>query len=221
MKALVAWGGGKEASLACYRARDIDNLEIACLLNMISEGGARSRTHGIGSELLRAQAQAMGIPIVQRKTTWEDYEQTFKAAVSDLKREDVRAGVFGDIDLVEHRDWVERVCVEIGIEPFLPLWEEEREKLLEEFIDLGFEAIVVATRAEFLGEEWLGRRIDADFVRDMKGIAGLDLCGEKGEYHTFVFGGPIFSNPVEFVTAGKRLQDGHWFLELGVRNGNL
>lgn len=214
MKAFVSWSGGKETSLAYYRAKDIDNFEVKYLLNMVSEDGMHSRSHGISSDLLRAQAEAIGIPIVQRKTTWKNYEEEFKKAVSDFKKEDAQAGVFGDIDLQEHRDWVEKVCKDMGIKPILPLWKEEREKLLEEFIDLGFKAIIVATQAELLGKEWLGQRIDEKFIEDIKALGNIDLCGENGEYHTFVYDGPIFKRPVEFIIGKKILKDRRWFLQL-------
>ncbi|MDI6890045.1 MAG: diphthine--ammonia ligase [Thermodesulfovibrionales bacterium] len=214
MRVFISWSGGKETSLACYRAIKIWNLEIKYLLNMVSEDGMHSRSHGISSDLLIAQAEAIGIPIVQRKTAWQNYEEEFKRAASDFKNEGVQAGVFGDIDLQEHRDWVEKVCKEIDIKPILPLWEEERERLLEEFIRVGFKAVVVATNSDFLGEEWLGREIDKKFVEDLKALSNIDLCGERGEYHTFVYDGPIFKRPVEFTVGKSVLKDKQWFLEL-------
>ncbi len=214
MKAFVSWSGGKDTSLACYRAKNIDDFEVKYLLNMVSEDGKHSRSHGVSSKLLKLQAEAIGIPIVQRKTTWKTYEEEFKRAVSDLEKDGIEAGVFGDIDLQGHRDWVERVCKEIGIRPILPLWKEEREKLLEEFIQAGFKAIVVATNADFLGEEWLGREINGKFIEGLKAIGDVDLCGERGEYHTFVYDGPIFKNVIEFTVGEKVLKDKHWFLEL-------
>lgn len=235
MKAFVSWSGGKETSLACYKAMQ-DHIKVIYLLNMISEDGRRSRSHGLSSALLRAQADAMGIPIIQRKTTWKSYERVFKRAVLELRKEDIEIGVFGDINLQEHRDWVERVCREIEIKPLLPLWEKDREKLLKEFIRAGFEALVVATKADLLGKEWLGRKIDEEFIKDLKrlgnispvrnkspeatastlsGISnGVDLCGEKGEYHTFVTDGPLFKRRVKILKSKKIQRNGHWFLEI-------
>jgi len=181
---------------------------------MVSEDGMRSRSHGLRSELLKLQAQAMGIPIVQRKTTWQNYEEEFKKAVGSFVKEGVQAGVFGDIDFQEHRDWVDRVCKEVGIKPILPLWKREREKLITEFVHLGFKAIIVATNSEFLGKEWLGRRIDRKLIKELKATGNVDLCGEGGEYHTFVYDGPIFKKPVEFTMGKKVLKDKHWFLEI-------
>ena len=221
MKAFVSWSGGKETSLSCYKVMQNQDVKVAYLLNMISEDGKYSRSHGIGSDLLRAQSEAIEIPIVQRKTSWKTYEEEFKRAVSDLEKDGIEAGVFGDIDLQEHRDWVERVCREIGIKPILPLWtppthhpNKKREELLKEFIQTGFKAIIVATNSDFLGKEWLGREINGEFIEGLKAIGDVDLCGERGEYHTFVYDGPIFKKSVEFIIGKKVLKDKHWFLEL-------
>ena len=230
MKAFVSWSGGKETSLACYKAMQNKNLKVKYLLNMISEDGKHSSSHGLDSGLLRAQSDAMGIPIIQEKTTWEGYEKVFKRRLSRLKESGVEIGIFGDIDLQEHRDWVERVCREIGIRPVLPLWKEDREVLLKEFIQAGFKAIVVATKADLLGKEWLGRRIDKGFIKNLKKQSNVDLCGEKGEYHTFVYDGPIFREPVRFTTARKVFKDKprscaqergkRWFLEIIPEGGS-
>ena len=184
------------------------------MVNMVSGNGKYSRTHGISTHYLKLQSEAMGIPIIQKKTSWQNYENNFKQVVLYLKDKGLNLGIFGDIDLQEHRDWVEKVCKDMGIKPILPLWKEEREKLLEEFIDLGFKAIIVATQAELLGKEWLGRRIDKKFVKEIKAIGNIDLCGEKGEYHTFVYAGLIFQNRIEFEQGKKTLRDEHWFLEI-------
>jgi uncharacterized protein (TIGR00290 family) len=212
MKAFISWSGGKESSLSCYKT--MKELEIAYLLNMISDDGKRSRSHGIDSMLLKVQSEAIGIPIVQRKSSWQDYEQEFKKAVSELKKRNIEAGVFGDIDLEEHREWVERVCEELGIEAILPLWGKTRAEVVGEFIDSGFEAVVVATKQDLLGPEWLGRRIDGKFVRNMKSLRNVDLCGESGEYHTFVTNGPIFEKRVNILETRKVQRDEHWFLEI-------
>lgn len=214
MKAFVSWSGGKETALSCYRAMRNRDIQVAYLLNMISENGKRSRTHGISSKLLRSQAQAMGIPIVQRQTTWETYEREFKKAVSDLRKKGIRAGIFGDIDLREHRDWVERVSEESGIKPIFPLWKMEREEILAELICSGFQAIVVAAKADLLDSKWIARKIDREFINDLKKIAEVDLCGEAGEYHTFVTAGPIFQKKINILKTEKSKRNKHWYLEV-------
>jgi uncharacterized protein (TIGR00290 family) len=216
MKAFVSWSGGKESSLTYYRAIK-KNLDIKYLLNMVSEDGRYSRSHGISSDLLRAQAKALGIFISQRKTSWQNYEEEFKKALLDFKKEDIQIGVFGDIDLQEHREWIERVCKEMDIKSIFPLWKEEREELLKEFMQVGFKAIVVATHADFLDQKWLGKSINREFIEELKTFRNVDLCGEKGEYHTFVYEGPIFKSPIKFIMGEKILKDKHWFLELELK----
>lgn len=214
MKAFVSWSGGKESAWAFYKVRQDKKIKPVSLLNMISEDGKSSRSHGIGSDLLRLQAEAMGIPMVQRRAARKSYEAEFRKALLDFKKEGIEAGVFGDIDFQEHRDWIERVCKESGIKPVLPLWKYKREELLKEFIGSGFKAMVVTTRTNFLGEEWLGREIDKKFVTALKAMDKIDLCGEKGEYHTFVYDGPGFKSKVKFISGKKIFKDKHWFLEL-------
>lgn len=217
MKAFASFSGGKESVLSCYRATKL-GINISYLVNMTSCDGRYCRSHGISWEVLRIQAEGIGIPVIQGKTTWRDYEERFKRVISRMEKEGIRAGVFGDIDLQEHRCWVERVCSEVGIKPILPLWGEEREQILKEFIKVGFKAIIVATKADLLGKEWLGRRIDEEFLKDLKTL-GIDLCGEKGEYHTFVFDGPLFRKPMKIITGKRVLKRNHWFLEIVPKEG--
>ncbi len=212
-RAFISWSGGKDCCLACYRAV-ASGLQIRYLLNMVTEDGQRSRSHGLAAKWLQMQAQAIGIPLVQRSTTGTDYETEFKSVLLALKQEGIAAGVFGDIDFNAHREWIDRVCSETGITPYLPLWEENQNKLLREFIGLGFEAVVVATRADMLDEEWLGRKLDSDFLADLAKLENITPCGEAGEYHTLVINGPLFQKGLEITGANKVLRDGHWFLDI-------
>ncbi|MBU0599284.1 diphthine--ammonia ligase [bacterium] len=220
IKAFCCWSGGKDSALSLYRAQQDQQIEVTHLLNMLAEDGEHSRSHGIRAELLKTQASAIDIPIVQRKATargaisGNTYEQEFKKVVLELKDTGVDAGIFGDIDLQVHRDWVERVCKEIEITPILLLWKGNREELITEFIDVGFKTIVVTTNANYLGKEWLGRQIDKEFVAELKALGNIDLCGEDGEFHTFVYDGPIFKHPVKFTVGEKVLKDNRWFLEI-------
>ena len=213
MKAFACWSGGKESAISCYRAEKM-GIDVAYLVNMVSEDGRYSRSHRIPSALLRMQAEAIGIPIVQCNTSWKDYEEKFKKRITRLKKEGIEIGVFGDIDIQEHRDWVEDACKDSGIRPILPLWKEKREKLLNDFIKEDFKAIVVVTQANLLGRGWLGQRVDKKFMKRLKALGNIDLCGEKGEYHTLVFDGPIFKEPLEIITGNKIFKDNHWFLEI-------
>ena len=212
----TSWSGGKDSCFACYQAI-VSGLKVRYLVNMITEDAKRSWTHGQSPELLQVQAKAIGIPLVQRRTTMADYEAKFKDMMLSLKQEGINGGVFGDIDLEEHRQWIERVCHEVDITPHLPLWGQSQDKIMRDFIDLGFEAVVVVTKSDLLGEEWLGRKVDLDFIKhldELRETKDITLCGEAGEYHTFVTDGPLFNQRIEILETNRVLRDEHWFLEI-------
>lgn len=212
----ASWSGGKDSCLACYRAID-SGLKVRYLANTVTEDGKRSRSHGLPAKVIQVQSEAVGIPLVQRRTTWDNYEAEFKSMLRTFKQEGVNGGVFGDIDFEEHRQWTDRVCQEVAITPHLPLWGESQDKILRDFIDLGFEAIVVATKADLLGEEWLGQRVDLDFIRhleELKETKDITPCGEAGEYHTLVIDGPLFKKRMEILKTRNVFRDAHWFLDI-------
>ena len=212
-RVVASWSGGKESCFACYKAIR-EGFEVSHLLNFVSKDG-RCMSHGIDSKLIIAQSQAIDIPIVQRKVTWDTYEQEFKTVIRELKQMGVGGAVFGDIDIQEHKDWVDRICNELGIKPVMPLWGREPEQILTDFIDKGFEAIVVMVKADLLGEEWLGRRVDENFVSDLLKLKNkVHLCGELGEYHTYVTDGPFFKRRIKILDSSRILKNGYRFLDI-------
>ena len=116
----ASWSGGKDSCLACYRAV-ASGLNVHYLANMTTEDGKRSRSHGLPAEILQVQSQAIGIPLVQRRANWDDYEAVFIDMLHAFKREGIEGGIFGDIDFNEHRGWIERVCQEAAIAPSAPV----------------------------------------------------------------------------------------------------
>ncbi|MBN2516365.1 MAG: diphthine--ammonia ligase [Deltaproteobacteria bacterium] len=212
LKAFVSWSGGKDAALSYYRA--MKQFEVTHLLNMTAEDGKRSRSHGVRTGVIQKQAEAMGLTVIQPRSSWETYEEEFKKAVLELKQQEVGAGIFGDIDLEGHREWVERVSSDVGISAVLPIWKEKREVILREFIEAGFEAIVVAVKKDVLGDEWLGRTVDSDFINDMLKIEDVDISGENGEYHTLVLSGPVFERRINIIQSEKIIRDEHCFLDI-------
>ena len=212
----ASWSGGKDCCLACHRAI-VSGLDVRYLANTVTEDGKRSFSHGIPAEVIRAQAQATGIPLAQRPTTRETYEAEFINMLRAFKQEGIEGGVFGDIDFNPHREWIEKVCREADITPYLPLWGESQKQLMEEFIDAGFEAIVIAAKAELFGEEVLGQKIDRDFIKhleEMSQTKPITPCGEAGEYHTLVIDGPLFKKRLEIQKTRKVLREGVRFLEV-------
>ncbi len=213
MQVAVSWSGGKESCLAYYKTIS-DGFTVSHLLNMISEDGRRSMSHGLDPALIAAQSQTLNIPVIQRRTTWETYEREFKSVIYELKQTGVSGAVFGDIYVQEHRDWVEKICKELGIEPIMPLWGRDTRDILAEFIDTGFRATVIRVRADLLGEELLGREIDRNFIDDISKSGKIDLCGELGEYHTFVTDGPLFKRRIKILESARTLKDGYWSLDI-------
>jgi diphthine-ammonia ligase len=212
---VCSWSGGKDSCLALYRAVTA-GAEPKVLLSMLRADGQRSRSHGLRREVLQAQADRLAIPLTAKAASWADYESVFIAALQELKARGIEAGVFGDIDVDDHRLWEEKVCTAAGIASFLPLWQTERLALLGEFLMLGFEAKIVAVNGEKLDKAYLGRVLDPDLVRAFAEL-GIDPSGEAGEYHTVVTGGPIFSGPVRLETGGRVFHDGYWFLDVSVK----
>jgi len=212
----TSWSGGKDSCLACYQAT-VSGLKVRYLLNMGTEDGKRSWTHGLSTELLQIQSQAMGTPLVQRRTTGVAYETEFINILRAFKQEGIEGGVFGDIDFEPHRQWIERVCQEANITPHLPLWGQSQDKIMRDFIDSGFEAVVVAAKADLFGEEWLGQKVDLDFLEqldELRETKEITPCGEAGEYHTFVTDGPLFNQRLEILKTNKVLREGQRFLEI-------
>lgn len=214
MKAFASWSGGKDCTLALYKALK-SGIDVNLLLNTITEDGMYSRSHGVRAEVLKRQAEAIGIDIIQIRTSWEKYEENYLQTLFRLRELGFTHGIFGDIDLEEHRKWIEKVCEIAKLKPVLPLWKMEREEVVREFIDSGFRAVVCSVRDTVLGKEWLGREIDAEFVEEMR-KKSLDVCGENGEFHTFVFDGPIFKKPLKLKFGEIKTRDRYSFIEIDV-----
>lgn len=211
MKVFASWSGGKDSALAAYKAIALGH-EVLYLLNSVSENGQVSASHGIKAGVIALQAEAIGIPLFQMKTSWSTYEANFKQAISQLKERGITGGVFGDIYLTEHREWIERVCRETGIEAIFPLWGHDTSELIHEFMGCGFKSIIVASHLE---ESLLGQTIDKKFLQKLVDLRA-DPCGEKGEYHSFVIAGPLFKKQFEVIHGKKEKRDGVWFLDISV-----
>jgi diphthine-ammonia ligase len=213
--AFVSWSGGKDCCQAAYRAVQ-QGFQIACLLNMITNDKRRSCSHGLSTRWIKLQAEALGLPLVQQPTTSANYEAVFTSNLKKLKSEGVSYGIFGDIDFEAHLEWITRVCSGVGVMPVLPLWQQHQEDVANNFINLGFEAIVIATRADLMGEEWLGRIYDTRFLKELSVYDDeISPCGEAGEFHTLVVDGPLFKKRIEIKSSEKEKRTNHWYLKLG------
>jgi len=209
-----SWSGGKDSCLALYHAVQAADAAKR-LFTMLTEDMDRSRSHALPVSVLEAQAAALGVPLAVRGATWDDYEDVFIAAIRELRTDGAEWGVFGDIDLDAHLEWVERVCGLAQVRVFEPLWQRPRRELLEEFLDLGFKATIISVKESVLDPALLGSTLDWDVIGRIEG-AGADASGETGEYHTVVTDGPIFSAPVRLVAGDLVRRSGYCFLEVGL-----
>jgi uncharacterized protein (TIGR00290 family) len=215
-KYAASWSGGKDSCFAYWKATS-QGLKVSHLLNFINQDSTKAMSHGLDGKLIALQAQAMGLPILQQKVTWETYEAGFKNALAKLKLKGITGLVTGDIYLQEHKDWIDRVCGESAVRAVLPLWEMDTTQLLTDFIEAGFKAIIVSVKAQLLGKEWLGRQVDSKLASELSQLPGqlnIDVCGEGGEFHTFVYDGPAFKKPVKIGKAVPITRNDHWTLDI-------
>jgi len=211
MSYIMSWSGGKDSCFACHEAMR-QGYKVSHLVNFISKEFQRVSFHGTEAKLIQLQSQAMVIPLLQKETTWDGYEQEFKEAVRSLIPSGVKGMIFGDIYLQEHKDWVERVCGDLGIEAVEPLWMKNLEEVLSGFIDAGFQAVIVSAKSQLIERDWIGHLVDRDFMMYLK-ERNIDVCGENGEYHTLVIDGPIFKKRIQLIQSKTIVRDNHWFLD--------
>jgi diphthine-ammonia ligase len=207
-----SWSGGKDSCLALYHAIR-NGGRPTYLLTMLGEDRQRSMSHGLPITIFQEQAKALGIPLITRATSWDRYEETFLSALKEITQNGIEFGVFGDIDLEEHLQWCQRVCLAEGVRPYHPLWKRDRRHLLDEFVGLGFKATIIAVRLGVLDEGFLGKILCQQVIQEIEG-SGIDASGEAGEYHTVVTDGPIFSSPIQLEVRGPVQKNGCMLLDV-------
>ena len=207
-----SWSGGKDSCFALMQAIKL-GYQPKALLNVLNEHGVISRSHGIPSAILKAQAEHAGLPIHLFPSSWQDYETKFVHALQLIKKEyDLQYAVFGDIDLQAHRDWEEMVCAKAGLQAVLPLWKQDRRKLVNEMLESGIETMIVSCN-EIMGERFLGKTLTPSLIDELEGL-GIDACGENGEYHTLVLNCPLFSKRLHVNVRDNTLHEKYWFCGL-------
>ena len=195
------WSGGKDATLALYTILQQQQFNIRYLLTTMNAAHDRVSMHGVRRALHMAQAAAIGIPLktveLPEQPGMETYASAMMQQVQALQAEGCTHAVFGDLFLEDLKQYREQQLAPTGIRAVFPLWQQDTTALLQQFIALGFKAVVVCVHAGYLDQSFCGRLIDADFLHDLP--AGVDPCGENGEYHSFVVDGPIFTTPVAYT----------------------
>jgi len=213
---LFCWSGGKDSCMALHQLRCDPLRDVVALLTTVTEGYDRISMHGVRRILLERQAAALGLPLeivtIPPQCVNAEYESRMEKMLLSWKNRGVTEVAFGDIFLEELREYRERNLARVGMKALFPLWLRPTGELACKFIALGFRAVTVCVDPKKLEASFVGREIDADFLAALP--AAANPCGENGEFHSFVYDGPGFSEAVQFTIGEKMLRDGFYFCDL-------
>ena len=219
-KVLLSWSGGKDSALAFHEISQDQRYEIVGLLTTVTEDYRRISMHGVREALLEQQASSIGLPVskvlISKNGSNEEYESQMKDALLKFQQSGVNAVVFGDIFLEDIRKYREDNLARIGMKGIFPIWKVDN--LPQAFIDSGFKAIVTCIDAKVLDKKFVGRLIDREFMDELP--TGVDPMGENGEFHSFVFDGPIFRKKIDFILGEVVHRDGFYFCDLEPQGAN-
>jgi len=211
--------GGKDGTLALDRALR-QGVDVRVLANVYEGSTGRVRFHGVRHELIAAQAQALGLELVTAHTSPDAFEPVFLSLLDSLKARGLTGIVFGNIHLADVRAWYEDRVRAAGLDHLEPLWGDPPIELVHEVVERGYRALLVSVDLKQPAAAFLGRELDADLLTDLGIAEDLDPAGERGEYHTFVFDGPTFKEPVDVVRGRTVEIDGHRFIDLIPRSNS-
>ncbi len=215
-RAVLSWSSGKDCAMALHRCRTQGLADVVALLTTVNEAFERVSMHGTRAALLRAQAEAAGLPLIEVPLPWpcsnDDYETRMSAALDHVRALDATAMVFGDLFLADVRAYREARLQGTGLSALFPLWGEPTDRLAQDILSAGFTAHVVTCDPRVLPASCAGRRFDAAFLADLP--EGVDPCGERGEFHTAVTAGPIFRAPIPVRDGETVLRDGFAYADL-------
>jgi uncharacterized protein (TIGR00290 family) len=211
-KFAASYSGGKDSVLAIYRAiqAKLSPLELITTYNTDAD---RSWFHGLTDNIIRRVSDSLAIPVRPVKTSGEKYEENFEKALADAKNRGAEVCVFGDIDIGGHIEWCSARCENTGLIPYFPLANEKRKAVVHDFLDSGFSAIITIVNTDKLSGDFLGQVLTKKIAESIE-KSGADICGENGEYHSFVFDGPIFGNRIEFSAGEKFERDNYRILKI-------
>jgi uncharacterized protein (TIGR00290 family) len=200
-KVTISWSGGKDSAFALYKILLSGEYDVVSLHTTIGRETKRVGLHGVHEQMIERQASRIGIPLIklylEGSESGEAYEQLMHNFYAQCAKSKIDAVVFGDIFLEDLRVYRERLLSPSNLHSIFPIWNIPTEKLILDFIHTGFKTLVCSADARFFSKSSVGRTVDETFVRDMP--EEVDVCGERGEFHTFVYDGPIFTEPVPFA----------------------
>lgn len=212
---IFSWSSGKDSAYALYQLLNDPNYKVLCLMTTFSEYN-RVGFHGVAKELVQKQADSIGIsldsPIITSCESLDEYALKLEKKLNIYPESGLHTIAYGDIFLEDLKEYRLKILDKIGMKPLMPIWKKDTTELIKEFVDLGFKAITTCVDSKVLDESFVGRIIDNDFINDLP--ENVDHCGENGEFHTFVFDGPIFKEPIKFRTGEVLLKNDFYYCDL-------
>lgn len=197
------WSGGKDSALALYKAKQ-DGIPVEALVTSVNVSTDRISMHGVRRELLEQQAASLSLPLhtieLSEMPGMKAYEDAVHETHRQLKTDGFTHALFGDIFLEDLKIYREELLAKDDLHCLFPLWKMNGTEVMKQFFSFGFKAIVVCVNSEYLDKSFCGRLLDECFLKDLP--TGVDACGENGEYHSFVFDGPIFTAPIAYEKGG-------------------
>ena len=213
---VLTWSGGKDSALALYYFKNSSQYQVRYLLTSITKDYNRISMHGVRTILLDSQSKSLGLTIekifISKNSSNEEYENQMREKLSFYQCQGISSVAFGDLFLEDIRKYREQNLSKITMRGIFPLWKKNTYELAHQFIKLGFKAIITCGDSQVLDKKFVGRYFDHQFLSDLP--LGVDPCGENGEFHTFVFDGPIFNEAVPFETGAVIEDGGCCFLQL-------
>ena len=214
----LSWSGGKDSALALLALRSELGRNPSALITTVTETYERISMHGVRRELLAIQAQELGLPLIEVSIPLacvnETYDARMHAAFASERLDQVSEVAFGDLFLEDVRASRERRLAAAGKRGLFPLWGRDTNRLARDFIAAGFQAVLVCVDLTKLDRTFAGRSYDERLLADLP--TGVDPCGENGEFHTFVYGGPILRRPIACTLDHIVERDGFVFAELAL-----
>lgn len=213
---LMSWSGGKDSCIALHDIQRTEKYRVAALLTTVTRDYDRISMHGVRRVLLEQQANSLGLPLrevlISKGASNQEYETALEEAFSGYRDEGIDSIVFGDLFLEDIRAYREQFLARHNMRGLFPVWKRDTFDFINEFIQLGFRAVVTCVDSKVLDQSFAGRLIDEKFLSSLP--VAIDPCGENGEFHTFVYDGPMFTKTVKFSIGETVLRDTFWFCDL-------
>ena len=218
-KFIVSYSGGKDSTLALYHTMQVG--KALGLIVMLEEQGLRSRSHAMSMEIIQAQANALGLPIITASSSWNDYETEFLKLLAHAKQQGAEVLVTGDLDMPEHGCWHDQMTQQAGLKLCMPLWQRPHREVIEEFIQLGFKTMIVTVNLSLgMKVDDLGKILTLDYIQELENRR-IDPCGEGGEFHSTVIDGPLFTSPIAVRKGDILYHENYAFLALELESNSF